>query len=327
MEKEGKYLIFSEPGRSVKVLSGIGIAVFVAGVLLVQAFVNVSQIESKLLNFMFLLPVFWAAFIYRPLYATVLFGFVPLCFSLFPFPPSFPGIYAWIVLLLQVAVFVLAILYIRQSKSSIKTLERNINECNFKRDESDVTGEEILEAMVRVIDAKDSYTYEHSKRVGYYAKRLAINIGMSAEEAERLNITGMIHDIGKIGLSENILNKRGALDKEEKEQALKHPVIGAHIAKNLNYLKDIIPGIYYHHENYDGSGYPEGLKGEQIPLNARIISIVDAFDAMTSDRSYRKGMPTAKALNIILEDIGTQFDPYLTINFIDLIKNKSIMKQ
>ena len=186
------------------------------------------------------------------------------------------------------------------------------------------TNSELLEVLVKVIDAKDSYTYQHSKRVAYYARCLALSSGFPEEAAERVYIAGILHDVGKIGMNENILNKRSALTEEEKAEASRHPIVGARIAENLNCFKDVIPAIYYHHEVYNGSGYPEGLKGEKIPVAARILSIADAFDAMTSNRSYRVGMPVEEAVKRLVENIGNQFDPHLVVRFIDLIKNKGI---
>lgn len=225
----------------------------------------------------------------------------------------------------QILLFILLLIFIINIKKKISSLNAEIQKKNERiKKGDDRSNSDIMEILVKVIDAKDSYTYQHSKRVAFYAKSLALCSGLSEEAAERVYIAGMLHDVGKIGLNENILNKSTRLDENEKQEASRHPVIGARIAENLNCIKDVIPAIYYHHEVYNGSGYPEKLKGDNIPLPARILSIADAFDAMTSDRSYRIGMPVESAVKQLIENIGNQFDPHLIVAFIDLLKNKTI---
>jgi putative nucleotidyltransferase with HDIG domain len=184
---------------------------------------------------------------------------------------------------------------------------------------------ELTEALLKTIDAKDSYTYRHSKRVGYYAKLLAQTHALSPEEAEYIYIAGVLHDIGKIGMPESILNKHERLTEDEYIQVKDHPIIGARIAGNLSGMEPVAPIIFYHHERYDGTGYPERRSKEDIPVGSRIISIVDSFDAMTSDREYRQGMPIEKALQGLLENMGTQYDPQLCITFVDLIRNQGMV--
>ena len=168
-----------------------------------------------------------------------------------------------------------------------------------------------LYAFVKAIEARDPYTKQHSSRVTRLAVSIAREVGCTAEEQEILNVAGLLHDIGKIGIRDEILLKPGRLDDQEYRMIKQHPVIGAEIMDHLglwNREKKIVRG---HHERFDGRGYPDGLAGEQIPLLARILSIADVYDAIASDRAYRKRMPEEKILNIIYGGAGTQFDPEL----------------
>ncbi len=184
---------------------------------------------------------------------------------------------------------------------------------------------EVVDALLRAVDAKDSYTYKHSKRVAYYCRKLAISSGLPADEADKVYLAAMLHDVGKIGMKDSILNKSERLSDMEFIEAKEHVFTGARIATNLEFLKDIVPMMLHHHERYDGKGYPEQLKGEDIPIGARIISICDSFDAMTSDREYRKGMSIEDAAKRLLEAIGTQYDPQLCLTFVDLIRSRSVI--
>lgn len=175
-----------------------------------------------------------------------------------------------------------------------------------------------LGALTGTIDAKDRYTCGHSERVAYLAQALALLHGLSREEAERVRIAGLIHDIGKIGVPESVLCKPGRLTDEEYEQIKKHPEIGHDILRDIPQLEDILPGVLHHHERYDGKGYPHGLTGEAIPTIARIIGLVDAFDAMSSTRTYRPAMPRGRVLEEVRENAGVQFDPRLAEEFLSL---------
>jgi len=170
-------------------------------------------------------------------------------------------------------------------------------------------GIDIVKSLIATIEAKDLYTRGHSERVHYVAMLMARTFGMDKEKRNVLNWAALLHDVGKIGISETVLNKPGRLTDEEYTAIKKHPEKGAKIIKPLEYLAESIPGILHHHEHYNGKGYPSGLKGEKIPLNARIIAVADTFDAITSDRAYRKGRSYEKALEIINEVSGTQLDP------------------
>ena len=173
-----------------------------------------------------------------------------------------------------------------------------------------------LEAVSAALDAKDRYTFGHSERVAHLGMRLAEAIGLDAEEVERIRISGLVHDVGKIGVPEAVLCKTGRLTDDEFEQIKKHPRIGYNILKGIPKMSDVLDGVLYHHERWDGRGYPTRLAGEAIPLYGRILAVADTFDAMSSTRSYRQAMPREKVLAEIAKCSGTQFDPSLTGPFI-----------
>lgn len=175
-----------------------------------------------------------------------------------------------------------------------------------------------LRALTSAIDAKDRYTRGHSERVAYMATRLGEAIGLDADTAQRLHIAGLVHDVGKIGVPEVVLCKPGRLTDEEFALIKLHPEIGHRILRDIPQLADVLPGVLYHHERWDGRGYPHGLAGEAIPLFARLIAIADSFDAMSSTRTYRSAMPREKVLAEIERCGGTQFDPQLSRFFVEL---------
>ncbi len=168
-----------------------------------------------------------------------------------------------------------------------------------------------LKALTAAIDAKDPYTYGHSERVALLGSQLARACGMDEAQAERVRIAGLVHDVGKIGVPESVLGNPGELTHAEFELIKRHPRIGYNILKDLVQLEDILPGVLYHHERWDGNGYPAGLSGEEIPLMGRLLVVVDAFDAMSSDRRYRSALPREQVLQEIAECAGSQFDPHL----------------
>jgi HD-GYP domain-containing protein (c-di-GMP phosphodiesterase class II) len=176
----------------------------------------------------------------------------------------------------------------------------------------------LLHALTSAVDAKDAYTCGHSERVALLSRHVAAKIALSDHEVERVYMAGLLHDVGKIGVPESVLQKAGRLTNEEFEQMKKHPQIGARILGDVKQLEDIIPGVLYHHERYDGKGYPTGLAGKDIPVMGRIICLADCFDAMTSNRTYRKALPLEVALTEIRRCSGTQFDPELTEAFLKI---------
>jgi HD-GYP domain-containing protein (c-di-GMP phosphodiesterase class II) len=173
-----------------------------------------------------------------------------------------------------------------------------------------------IRAIVEAVDAKDPYTRGHSGRVVEYALLIANAMELSKEELKRLEVSAILHDVGKIGIPDRILGKPGKLTFEEFAHMKRHPVLGSSIIEPIDKLKSLIPNILHHHERYDGNGYPEGLRGEEIPFFARIICIADSFDAMTTDRPYRKRKSIKTAFRELKKNSGTQFDPRLVPIFI-----------
>lgn len=185
---------------------------------------------------------------------------------------------------------------------------------------------ETITALTKAVEAKDPYTSGHASRVGEYAIKLAQELKLPDNRIEKIRTAAILHDIGKIGINDSILNKPGRLTEEEYDKIKEHPLIGAQIVDDIDFLKDVTKIIKYHHERYDGKGYPEGIDGENIPLEAAILSIADVFDAMTSDRPYRKALSTEEALFEIESNSGTQFHPKLANTFVDLVR-KDIKKE
>ncbi|WP_242168958.1 HD-GYP domain-containing protein [Priestia koreensis] len=182
--------------------------------------------------------------------------------------------------------------------------------------------ESFFTAIAATLDARDPYTAGHSERVAAYSVQIGERAGFSGRELDLLKKSALLHDIGKIGVRDEVLLKEGRLTDEEFKQIKAHPVIGAHILSQVimtEEIKQLLPGVKYHHERYDGKGYPEGLSGDTIPVFGRLIAVADAYDAMTSDRPYRKGMPAGKALQIIESGKGTQWDPHYATLFVDLM--------
>ncbi len=166
----------------------------------------------------------------------------------------------------------------------------------------------LLHAMVAAVDAKDAYTRGHSVRVALFAKRLAEELGHDPDYCQRIYLSGLLHDVGKIGVDDAVIRKPGKLDDEEFHQIKQHPEIGYRILKSVPKIADVLPGVLYHHEKVNGRGYPHGLVGEAIPELGRIMCIADSFDAMTSSRTYRTAMPLVAALAEVKNCAGTQFD-------------------
>jgi putative nucleotidyltransferase with HDIG domain len=166
-----------------------------------------------------------------------------------------------------------------------------------------------LEAFARAIDAKSPWTAGHSERVTTMSLRIAAKMGRNESELEVLHRGALLHDIGKLGISVKLLDKPGRLDEEELRQVMTHPTIGGRILQPISAFSDILPIVEQHHEKFDGTGYPRKLAGEEIDINARILAVADTYDAMISDRPYRKGFDHEKAVSLILEESGTQFDP------------------
>ena len=175
-----------------------------------------------------------------------------------------------------------------------------------------------LSNLSRAIEARDPYTSGHSARVTEIAEAIARRLGWDAERLALLNVGGPLHDVGKLGVSDEVLAKPGRLDEEELEQIREHPKLGARILLRVAALRAAIPYVLYHHERWDGNGYPSGRAGEQIPLEARVLAVADAFDAMTSDRPYRRALDHEAAVEEVARCSGTQFDPEIVGVFLEL---------
>ncbi len=186
----------------------------------------------------------------------------------------------------------------------------------FEERESLLIG--VVRTLVSAIESRDPYTCGHSERVARYGRRLAREIGFDEQACERLYMTGLLHDIGKIGLSDLVLMKTGPLTEQEYAEIKQHPDLGWAILRELESMEYVLPGVLHHHERHDGKGYPDGLVGTTTPLEGRLLAVVDAFDAMTSDRPYRTGMPLEKALSILQEGAGSQWDAEIVETFLKI---------
>ena len=169
--------------------------------------------------------------------------------------------------------------------------------------------EQTAEALADAIDAKDRYTHGHSTRVAALSRQIAREAGFSEKDCDQVYFAALLHDVGKIGVRDEIINKVGKLTPEEFEEMKIHPILGDQILANIKQSPALRVGAHYHHERYDGTGYPEGLKGEEIPEIARIIAVADAYDAMSSDRSYRGQLSPQKTREELVAGMGKQFDP------------------
>lgn len=177
----------------------------------------------------------------------------------------------------------------------------------------------IIQTLARTIDAKDKYTNGHSQRVARYAREIAIHMGKSESEIKEIYYAGLLHDVGKIHVPDSIINKPSKLTNEEFSYIKLHPIAGHHILKTMTENPKIAQGAKWHHERYDGKGYPNGLEGENIPEIARIIGVADAYDAMTSYRSYRDVLPQETVKKEIEKGMGTQFDPEIAQIMVKMI--------
>lgn len=179
-----------------------------------------------------------------------------------------------------------------------------------------------IDTLRKAVDKKDPYTRGHSDRVGYISALIAEELGMSEEEIETIKVGGFFHDIGKIGIKDAILTKPSYLTDDEYYEIKSHPIVGYELLEDNEIFKDILYIIRNHHERYDGTGYPDKLKGENIPIGARIVTIADAFDAMMSKRSYREKLDLETAISEIENNKGTQFDPIIAEKFVRLLREK-----
>ena len=209
---------------------------------------------------------------------------------------------------------VIAILLIRsRDRQIMKYQSEEVEQLKERQQLSQRLFEQTVTALVTAIDAKDEYSHGHSLRVAEYAERIAWMMGKNEEECRKVYYAGLLHDVGKLGISDGIINKKSQLTAEEYEVIKQHPVLGDQILSSIKDYPYIRIGAHYHHERYDGTGYPEGLKGKEIPEIARIISVADTYDTLSSDRSYRLAIPQQLIREEIIAGAGTQFDPEIAM--------------
>ena len=180
--------------------------------------------------------------------------------------------------------------------------------------------QDVIRSFAQAVELKDFYTRGHSERVAEYACRLGQALGLGSKELDRLHIAGMLHDIGKIGIPDNILNKPGALTEDEYENMKRHSFMGREILGQVGAMSDVTEIIYHHHERMDGLGYPDGLAGDAVPFMARIICLADSYEAMTSNRAYRQSLPLDKVLYTLDRGAGSQWDKDLTATWMSIVE-------
>lgn len=187
---------------------------------------------------------------------------------------------------------------------------------------------ESIQIIRYTVEAKDTYTRGHSDRVSLYSVLIGKKLGLSKEDLRKLKLGGLFHDVGKIGIPDNILRKKAKLTNSQYNQIKSHPIIGSQILSAASIFKDIIPIVKYHHERFDGTGYPEKLKGDEIPYLARITAVADCFDAMNSKRVYRDALSRTDIIKELEKNKGTQFDSKIVTAFLDILKSdyKSILR-
>jgi HD-GYP domain-containing protein (c-di-GMP phosphodiesterase class II) len=176
--------------------------------------------------------------------------------------------------------------------------------------------------LADILDARDKYTHGHSERVGFYAEQLAIQLGLSSDRAHLAFLAGRLHDIGKCAISNEVLRKPAALDEEEQSHMRMHPAVGGEMLGHFSLFREVARYVRGHHEQWDGSGYPDGLRGEAIPLESRIISVVDSFDAMTTTRPYRSALAQSEAVRRLRDGAGKQWDPKVVSAFLEWLERQ-----
>lgn len=224
-------------------------------------------------------------------------------------------------------------IYARQVASSISNafLHSLVNtkneELNSTYAQLKVRYMDTIEVLRLAVDAKDEYTRGHSDRVAFYAGKIGEYFDLKNRDLEKLRIAGIFHDIGKIGTADDILLKNQKLEKGEYEEIKRHPIKGAMILSAVSMFQDIVPIVRHHHEHYNGKGYPDGVKGENIEFYARIISVADAFDAMMSDRHYRRRLTLVETKKQLMQGAGSQFDPNVVKKFMEVIDTDEEVRQ
>ncbi|PRR69665.1 HD-GYP domain-containing protein [Neomoorella humiferrea] len=267
------------------------------------------------LDFLYLGPVTVAA--WNSLLEGLTFALIAVCLRMITNPLAFSAMRAsdyidFLVVMVFYLIVPVTIELLRRLARQRQQLRRNLQ----------LTTEALLEAL----QLRDQYTGRHSRQVARYARWIAASLGLSPHFQEYLYLAGLLHDIGKIGVDDACLNKPGALTPEEWQAIRRHPVLGYRIIKKVTGNQQIIArAVLYHHERYDGRGYPRGLKGTAIPLEARILSVADCFDAMTTDRVYRQAMAPYEAVEELRRCAGSQFDPEIVDVFCRILAENALI--
>lgn len=250
------------------------------------------------------------------MYTTGVFDPTDYSFSFYTNPEitQYPAFYVILSLVVLVTVGLIAMII-----SEIRVFTYRRKQAHYKK-----VIDETLDAFANVIDAKDEYTNGHSARVAIYSLELARRMGLSETQQENIGIIAQLHDIGKVGIPDAILNKPGKLSDEEMEKIRAHTTVGQRILSKFTSVENIANGAHYHHERFDGTGYPSGLSGKNIPLCARIICIADAYDAMSSTRCYRSMLSGEEIIEELRRCSGTQFDPDIVPHMIAMIESGSV---
>ncbi|HWJ02206.1 MAG TPA: HD-GYP domain-containing protein [Verrucomicrobiae bacterium] len=211
---------------------------------------------------------------------------------------------------------------------AIATKDEVMKNLGKKLDESNAflarTNSGTVSALLTALDAKDRYTAKHSSNVATLALQIGYRLDLSPRELETLETAAILHDIGKIGIPEQILNKRGSLNSEEFAMVKRHAEIGAQIVHVIYFLEEVGEIVLHHHERYDGLGYPRGIAGHEIPLTSRILAVADVYDALVTDRPYRSAMPIDKAIRVLEQGMGTQFDPNVVKVFLQILSEEMV---
>ena len=263
-------------------------------------------------SYLYYIPIVFGAFFYGIAGGVMVSSFAGLTYSIFvsasgiPYNNSelFPGI----------ASFILVGLLTGLLSSRLEKKVKQVPELYMG----------VVRSLALAVDEKDHYTRTHSENVTKYAVAIAKELGLARKEIQKIRRAAQLHDIGKIGIHDYILNKKSKLTAEEWTEIKLHPSKGAKILEPLNFLEETIGIIRHHHERHDGKGYPDNKEGDAIPLGARIIAVVDSFDAMTSDRPYRKAMGKKEAVKQLKKNSGSQFDPHAVEAFLRLFERKQV---